>query len=76
MNLRSYLLENDFKIILSNTYINILNYIEILSVSSNNIKIKYKLGIIDITGINLVIKKLLKDEILIIGIINKIELGD
>ena len=73
MNIKSYLLENDFKIIMTNKDINVINYEEVESVSSDNIVLKYKLGKLNVKGNDLVIKKLLNDEILIIGSINSVE---
>ena len=73
MDIRSYLLESDFKITMTNKNIDVINYEKIETVNSNNIVLKYKLGKIDIKGNNLVIKKLLNDEILIIGSINSVE---
>ena len=54
---------------------NITNYLEVLSYSREEIKLKHKDGIIKVIGEDLVIKKLLKDEILIHGKIKSIEYG-
>ena len=73
MDIRSYLLESDFKITMTNKNIDVINYERIENVNSNNIVLKYKQGYLDIKGNDLVIKKLLNDEILIIGSINSVE---
>ena len=74
MDIRNYIFERDFKITILNNQINVVNYLSIESVSTNKITLKYEKGILDISGDNLVIKKLLNDEILIIGNIKSLEL--
>ena len=76
MNLREYIFETDFKINIANNQIDIVNYDSVESVSNNKISLSYEKGILNIIGENLVIKKLLNDEILIEGILKNIELGD
>jgi len=73
MNIKNYILEKDFKIILSNNYIDIINYLDIISIDDKNITIKSDKNI-SIKGNNLSVSKLLDNEILIIGDIEKIEL--
>lgn len=73
MNLRSYILESDFKIIYLNNKLNIVNYSDISHFDNNKIIINYKDGSILIIGKNLVVSKLLKDELLIEGSIIKLE---
>ena len=73
MNLRNYILENDFKIIYLTNKLNIVNYNDISHFDSNKIIINYSDGSVLISGNNLVVSKLLKDELLIEGSINKIE---
>lgn len=73
MNIRNYIFETDFKINMTNDQIDIINYKSIESVSINKITLKYNQGILEINGNNLVIKKLLNDELLIVGDIKLIE---
>ena len=73
MNIKNYILEKDFKMILSNNYIDIINYLDIISIDDKNITIKSDKNI-SIKGNNLSVSKLLDNEILIIGDIEKIEL--
>ena len=68
-----YLLEKKFNMNITNNYIEILNYLSIDQFDSNLIKIKYLNGIIKIIGNNLIIKRLLKDFIIVKGDIKKIE---
>ena len=74
--LRTYIMEDEFEVKLLNNRINILNYGTIDHLDSNKIIIRYKQGKITINGNNLVLSKLLKDELLIMGKIKNIDLGD
>ncbi len=76
MNLREYVLETNFKIYIEQNKIDIVNYDSIESVTNNKISLKYNNKLLNIIGNDLVIKKLLNDEILIEGKLKNIELGD
>ncbi len=76
MNLREYVLETNFKIYIEQNKIDVVNYDSIESVTNNKISLKYNNKILNIIGNDLVIKKLLNDEILIEGKLKNIELGD
>ena len=54
-----YLLDSKFKIIITDSYINVINYKELISINSNNIILKYNNGSINIKGNDLLITKLL-----------------
>lgn len=69
-----YLNDNDYKLILNNNKLNIVNYDEIIDFSLSNIKIKLKDKIISIEGKNLVINKMVDNEILITGYISNINI--
>ena len=73
-NIRSFLLEDDFEIRIYKNRINIVNYDSIGHFDPNKINIYYSNGLITIKGDNLVVSKLLKDEVLITGIIKNIEM--
>lgn len=73
MNLRSYILEDDFKITIIDKKINVVNYISIDSFDSDKIILKYNNGFLIINGQNLVISKLLSDEILVEGVLKSLE---
>ena len=73
MNLRNYILESDFKIIYLTNKLNIVNYNDISHFDSNKIIINYDDGSVLINGKNLVVSKLVNDELLIEGSILKIE---
>ncbi|MDD3453166.1 MAG: YabP/YqfC family sporulation protein [Bacilli bacterium] len=71
---REYILEQEFKIIILNNKINIVNYDKIDHFDFNKIIVRYMKERIIINGDNLVISKLLNDELLITGNIKTIEL--
>ncbi len=71
--LENYILENEFQINILSGKIDVINYIDIDHFDSNKILIKYKNGTIIIKGEDLIISKLLTDEILIIGEIKSLE---
>lgn len=73
--LNNYINENKYKIIFSNNYVNIVNYIEILDFNSNKISIKYDNGLTIINGKDLVVSRMLEEEILIIGKIESVVMG-
>lgn len=67
------ILENEFKINYINNSLNIVNYLDISHFDSNKIMVNYKDGIVTIVGKNLVVSRLVSDELLIEGSIDKIE---
>ena len=69
-----YLNENGYKLILDNNRLNIVNYEEIIDFSLSNIKVKWKDKIVSIEGRNLVINKMVDNEILITGNISNISI--
>lgn len=71
---RSYLLEDKFSMNVLKNRIEIINYDLIDHFDSNKIIVKFNDGSIIISGKNLIISRLMKDSILIKGIINNIEL--
>jgi len=74
MSIRSYFIDEEFQIIYLPNQIDIINYQEIDSFDDEKIRIRYKEGVLVIGGKNLSINKLLEDEVLIGGKIEKIEL--
>lgn len=71
--LRTYLMEDEFKVTYFQNKINIVNYESIGHFDSNKIIIRKVGGSIIVNGTNLVVSKLLNDEILINGKISNIE---
>lgn len=74
--LRTYILELEPKIIILNNKVNVVNYEKIEHFDNHKIIIKTSNKIIVINGSNLIITKLLKDELLIEGIIKGLELNE
>lgn len=77
MNIRNkidnYLNDKVYKITILNNTVNINNYIEILDFTSTVISIKHERGITKIKGKDLVVSKMLDNEVLITGNIKEIE---
>ena len=71
--IRSYILDSDLKITIVNNKINIVNYKDIGHFDSNKIVVKVDSGEIIVKGSDLVVSKLINDEILITGNFNNIE---
>lgn len=70
--LDNYINDKKFSLIYDNNGIDIINYSEIIDFSSLIISIRYNSSIIVISGNNLVISKMMEEEILITGSISNI----
>lgn len=70
----NYIKDNNFKVCYVNDSVNIVNYDKILEVSDEVITIIKENKMIFIKGSGLRLTKLLDNEVLITGLINKIEL--
>ena len=68
------LTDKDYKIIIKNNYLNIINYNEVKDFSNTKIIVSSRNSTTTITGENLVISKMQDNEILITGQIETIEL--
>ncbi len=73
-SIRNFILEDEFKINIYKNKVNIVNYTKIGHFDFNTVEIYYEGGKIIIKGNNLVISKMVIDEILITGDILNIEL--
>lgn len=75
--LYSYILDNDFKIVILVNKINIVNFYELGHFDNNKVIIRYKIDnnihTLIIKGKNLVVSKLKIKEVLIEGVIDNIE---
>lgn len=74
-DIRNFIEDNSFKIIIYNNKINIINYKEIIDITPSSIQIRCD-KIINVLGEKLCIIKLLDKEILIKGIIRDIKLNE
>ena len=70
----NYIKDRDFKIIYANNSVDIINYDNLLEIREDVVTIKKDNKLIIVRGKDLKLSKLLDDEILIMGIIQKIEL--
>ena len=71
----TYLYDREYKIIIKENYANIVNYDEIIDFTLNKIAIRHANKIITIEGSNLIITKMVDDEVLVTGIINAIRIN-
>jgi len=72
--INNYINEDEYKIVITDGYINIINYTEIIDFNSMKISIRHNSGITSIIGKDLVVSKMVEDEILITGKFNSINL--
>ena len=73
--LDNYLSDREYKIIIKENYIDIINYDEIIDFSLNKVSIRYKDKLIIVEGKNLVITKMIDEEVLITGNITTIRIN-
>lgn len=72
-DMREFILEQEFKITYLHNKVDILNYTNISHFDINKIIVNYVKGSVIVSGENLIVSKLLSDELLIEGSIQKIE---
>ena len=70
-----YLEDKSYKIIIKENSINIINFKEIIDFSINKISLRCEQKIIKIEGKNLIISKMLDDEVQITGIISNVRIN-
>ena len=63
----NYINDREFSMIYKNNKLDIINYHEIVDFSSERISIRYNNFIYYVNGTNLVVSKMIEDEILITG---------
>ncbi len=71
---RSYLLQENFEMNVYKDKIHIINYVSIGHFDSNKIIVNHDDGVVAIKGKNLVVSKLMNDELMIKGDFQNIEL--
>lgn len=74
--LRNYLSDNNFKMVYTTKYLNIVNYLKIMILEDNKIEILIPNKILKIIGKNLKLKRIMNSEILIDGAIIELKLMD
>lgn len=72
--IRSYFLEDELEIKVYKNKVNVINYKSIGHFDSNKVMIYYENGHLVVSGNNLVVSRLVQDEVLIVGDIKDIEL--
>jgi len=70
-----YLEDKNYEIIIKENKINIINFKEIIDFTVNKISLKCDNKIINIEGKNLIISKMLDDELLVTGTIYNIRIN-
>ena len=68
-----YLIDNNHKVTIEKNRVHIINYIEIVDFSSDRVIVKYSDGLIMLMGKDLVVSKMLDDDLLIMGKLYSIE---
>ena len=68
-----YLVDNSNKVTIEKDRVHIINYIEIVDFSRDKVIVKYSDGLIILIGHDLVVSKMLDDELLIMGKLFSIE---
>ncbi len=72
-NIMRYINTTDFQIVYINEELNIVNYDRINYMENEKISLSYSLGTVVIIGENLRVRKLLDNEIVIVGDINTLD---
>lgn len=67
-----YLVDNEYKVTISSKGVYIINYLEIVDFSSDKVIVKYREGVTTFRGCDLVVSKMLEDEVFITGKIDSI----
>jgi len=73
--LNRYLEDKNYQIIIKNNFVNIINIEEIIDFSVSKITVRCNNQIIIVEGKNLIISKMLEDEVLILGTINNVRIN-
>lgn len=72
----NYIKDNEFRMNIIKNKIDIVNYIDLLSMSEERVSLTTSIGRIVVKGNALSIRKLLNKELLIVGNIMSIEIGE
>ena len=70
-----YLEDKNYEIILKDSSVNIINFSEIIDFSMNKISVRCDNKIINVEGKNLIISKMLDEEVLITGVIFNVRIN-
>ena len=72
----NYIKDDEVSVFILKNKAHVLNYVKVMDISNNKINIKLKDNILSIEGSDLLIRKLDKRELLIVGFINKVTFND
>ena len=73
---RDYIQDDEFRLTIFNDRLYAINYLDIISLTSDTIFFKTTKGILTVKGQNLALNKLLEKEVLIIGEITSVEVNN
>lgn len=68
-----YLVDNEYKVTIEKDRVHIINYVEIVDFSSTRVIVKYRDGVTVLEGLNLVVSKMMDDELVIEGKLKSIQ---
>lgn len=68
-----YLVDNEYKVTIEKDRVYIINYVEIVDFSSTRVVVKYRDGVTVLEGLNLVVSRMMDDELVIEGKLKSIE---
>ena len=71
----NYISDREYKIIIKENYLNIVNYDEIVDFSLHKVSVRVKNKLILVEGTKLVISKMLEQEVLITGNISNLRIN-
>ena len=69
-----YISDDLFRVIITNYYVDIVNYDEIIDFSSKEVSVKYDRGVVVVKGDDLVVSKMMDDEVLIKGNVKSVNI--
>lgn len=71
--MNNYLLDREFKVEVFSNNVHIINFEELLDFNNKEVKVKHNKKIVVVKGKDLVVTKMVEDEILITGLIEIIK---
>lgn len=69
-----YMADDLFRVIITNYYVDIVNYDEIIDFSSKEVSVKYDRGVVVVKGDDLVVSKMMDDEVIIKGNVKSVNI--
>ena len=69
-----YMVDDLFRVVITNGCVDIVNYDEIIDFSSKEVSVKYDRGVVVVKGDDLVVSKMMDDEVLIKGNVKSVNI--